>query len=98
MLKGAAARLTARGGVGACPPGAMMKFNFLTWIAEYPPRADESAMGAMNRPLRGSRGMAKSSLCRGYDLTCGASGTPLAGVPVFVTRLLFDKTQTNGLT
>jgi len=29
-----------------------MEFHFLNWIAEQPPRADKSAMGAMNRPLR----------------------------------------------
>ncbi len=30
----------------------MMLFNFLVWIAENPPGADKSAMGAINRPLR----------------------------------------------
>ena len=30
----------------------MMLFNFFIWIAENPPRADKSALGAINRPLR----------------------------------------------
>jgi hypothetical protein len=29
-----------------------MNFTFLHWMAEHPPWADESAMGAINRPLR----------------------------------------------
>jgi hypothetical protein len=29
-----------------------MLLNFLIWIAEHAPRADESALGAINRPLR----------------------------------------------
>jgi hypothetical protein len=29
-----------------------MLFNFFIWISEHPLRADESAMGAINRPLQ----------------------------------------------
>jgi hypothetical protein len=30
----------------------IMTFNKIIWISEQPPRADKSAMGAINRPLR----------------------------------------------
>ena len=29
-----------------------MDFDFLHWIAEHPPKADTSALGAIHRPLR----------------------------------------------
>ena len=32
-----------------------MLFNFFIWRAENPPRADKSALGAINRPLRMAR-------------------------------------------
>jgi hypothetical protein len=31
--------------------GKMMLFNYFIWIAGNPPRADQSALGAINRPL-----------------------------------------------
>src|SRR6266699_1501454 len=32
-----------------------MLFHFFIWISDYPARADKSAVGAINRPLRLSR-------------------------------------------
>jgi hypothetical protein len=41
------------------PTGAITQMNFLIGIAGNPPRADKSAMGAINRPLQ----MAGTLIC-----------------------------------
>ncbi len=45
-------KLCPRGEVILQATGAIMNINYLSEISEHPLRADESAMGAINRPLQ----------------------------------------------
>ncbi len=45
-----------------------MLFNFFTWIAEHPLRADESVMGAINRPLQCHPSLRSESVAMGREM------------------------------
>src|SRR5215831_2098133 len=55
-----------------------MNVNEILWISEQPPRADKTALGAINRPPTGVRIFCESPQC--YAATPATLTTLLAGV------------------